>query len=315
MKATSVIARRRLEQKLKETQQILQLAIQGSAAGIGVADPDHRWIFVNPALSHLTGYSEDELLALTVNDLVDPEDLDRHDAMLEALVRGERTQIDAEERFATRDGASFWVRILVGLVQDEGGNPRWLVIQVTDLRQVKERELDLERQAHLDPLTGVGNRRLLHHRLACALADRRQGDSQIALALVDLDDFKGINDRYGHAAGDTVLTTVARRLSEAVRAHDTVARVGGDEFVVLCPNLPEGRETDVLFARLAEQFNEPFLLDEGSVTVAASIGLVLAAANERAESLLARADAEMYCAKFRKTTPVTGLGRRAVRAV
>jgi diguanylate cyclase (GGDEF)-like protein len=180
---------------------------------------------------------------------------------------------------------------------------------------VKERELDLERQAHLDPLTGVGNRRLLHIRLACALADRRQGDSHVALALVDLDHFKGINDRYGHAADDAVLTTVARRLSEAVRADDTVARVGGDEFVVLCPTLREGREADILFARLAEQFNEPFPLDEGSVTVAASIGLVLAGINERAESLLARADAEMYCAKVPNTTPMNGLGRRAVRAV
>jgi diguanylate cyclase (GGDEF)-like protein len=150
---------------------------------------------------------------------------------------------------------------------------------------------DSWRQAHLDPLTGIPNRRAFMASLDAALA----GDG--ALLFIDLDGFKGINDSFGHAAGDRLLTVVAERLSAGLRHGELVARLAGDEFVVLSPDLRRPAELTALADRVSTAFRAPIMLGDTATTVRASIGTALFTAGQDCQEVLHRADAAMYRAK------------------
>ena len=168
--------------------------------------------------------------------------------------------------------------------------------------QRRQIEVELEHRATHDPLTGLPNRVQLFDRLEQALL--RRGDQRVGLLYIDLDGFKPVNDTYGHEAGDRVLVTVAERMSTTVRAADTVARLAGDEFVVLVdPSTPE--ELKAVADRLLDRLAEPIEADGSSVSLAASIGAVLSGPTDRhPEALLRRADEAMYDAKQRPETAV-----------
>ncbi len=176
---------------------------------------------------------------------------------------------------------------------------------------ISERINDAERYRHLayhDPLTGLANRRLLTDRLEQAVALARRRGNHVAVLLLDLDDFKIINDTDGHSVGDAVLTTVAQRLRLAVRASDTVARLGGDEFVILLPEVESAEATTILADKVVSTISEPVYSDERSYRIGASLGIaIFPGSGESADELLQNADRAMYGAK-------TAGGRRAVLA-
>jgi diguanylate cyclase (GGDEF)-like protein len=151
-----------------------------------------------------------------------------------------------------------------------------------------------------DTLTGLPNRALALDRLERAVARLTDGDSMVAVLFVDLDRFKLVNDGLGHETGDELLVAVSRRLNATVRRQDTVARFGGDEFIVLCEDLTDEQQAEELAERTAQAFAEPFVLDRAEVAVSASIGIaVTRRSSDRASSLLRDADAAMYRAKRR----------------
>ncbi len=152
--------------------------------------------------------------------------------------------------------------------------------------------------ASRDPLTGAVNRLVLSDRLAQAFARRRRRGGETFLALLDVDDFKAVNDRHGHDAGDRVVMAMVERLRGAMREEDTVARIGGDEFAVLA-ELPSDEHAHELVARIEAALAPPVQFGGTSHPVAASVGCVLATPGESQRSLLARADAEMYARKSR----------------
>jgi diguanylate cyclase (GGDEF)-like protein len=166
-------------------------------------------------------------------------------------------------------------------------------------------ELSIEReklahQALHDPLTGLPNRTLLYDRMAQALRSTGRYGGTIALLFVDLDDFKVINDAFGHEAGDALLVDVARRLRAEVRLSDTAARLGGDEFIVLCERLDERdpkRYAVVIAERLLVALRRPFELHGKTVSISASIGIAVATGGEAPDALVSRADGAMYQAK------------------
>jgi diguanylate cyclase (GGDEF)-like protein len=160
-----------------------------------------------------------------------------------------------------------------------------------------------EKLAHLaqhDALTGLANRRLLSERLDRVLESNRSDDTGVAVCFVDLDDFKAINDALGHEVGDRVLAKLAARLQTIVRPADTTARVGGDEFVVLCTQLDRGAAEAVALAeRILASVREPYLIGDREILVSASIGVACGAASDAGEEILSRADTAMYLAKER----------------
>ncbi len=162
-----------------------------------------------------------------------------------------------------------------------------------------EKEHELRRLAMQDPLTGLSNRMFLNDRIERAITRARRSGDSIALMLIDLDNFKPINDTYGHAVGDEMLVTIAKRINEIVRESDTVSRLGGDEFVILLEDLRETGSMEFILGKLMAAITEPMDVGDGKcVSISASIGVAFAPLHaDHATELLARADMEMYKAK------------------
>jgi diguanylate cyclase (GGDEF)-like protein len=166
-------------------------------------------------------------------------------------------------------------------------------------RTGREAEAELARQATHDPLTGLPNRTLLQDRLGIALARTARRPDSTAVLFLDLDDFKVINDSLGHAAGDEVLVAMARRFAEVLRPSDTVARFGGDEFILLCEDLDDREQVRAIAERLVAAAEEPVTLSTGPLWPSASVGIAFASCAQTPEALLRDADAAMYRAKER----------------
>jgi diguanylate cyclase (GGDEF)-like protein len=185
------------------------------------------------------------------------------------------------------------------LVRDEAGEPDFAIVMLEDITPRKAAEGELARRALHDPLTDLPNRDLLLDRLGIALARMERGGPGVAVMFLDLDGFKRVNDELGHEAGDRVLREVARRFGASVRPADTVARYGGDEFVVLCEDVWSAPDAVATAERLVRCLDDPLALPGGAtVKVGASIGVTLARDRSRdRERLIRDADTAMYRAK------------------
>jgi diguanylate cyclase (GGDEF)-like protein len=161
----------------------------------------------------------------------------------------------------------------------------------------KRVELELSQLARYDALTGLPNRLLFRDRLTHAMRRADPPDRLVALIFIDLDEFKQVNDRFGHAAGDRLLQAVAGRVERAVRRTDTVALLGGDEFTIILEGLQRAEDAARIAEKVLESLRRPFLLDDVVVPLSASLGIAIAARGERPDALTRRADAAMYRAK------------------
>jgi len=246
---------------------------------------DHRGRFVrvNAALCHLLGHDMADLRGRAFTDLVEENG--------ERLLAGIDDEC-VELRLRRGDGSLVWVSARASVVACPHGGPEVKLAHIWDVDDRMRREEHLTRLATQDPLTGLPNRGGLIQRLRPALTS----DQPVAVLYCDLDGFKGINDRYGHRAGDVVLTEVARRLSVNVRGDDVVARLGGDEFVVLACGLTEAGAHQ-LAAQLSTCLSVPVLLGGGRVVCpSASFGIGWTAAGTRIsmDELMELADCRMY---------------------
>ena len=202
-----------------------------------------------------------------------------------------RADAVSREYYRARLGQPFWFRVDIRPVATGG-----VVVVHTDITQ-HHRALDAaEAAARLDPLTGLLNRRAFHEALGRRL--ERVGEAPAALLVIDLDGFKAVNDRHGHAAGDLLLSALARRLRHALRPRDVVARMGGDEFLVLIDHLPADGAPEPVVARLRQTLEQPVAVGTERVEVGASIGaLRLDAKSGDASTAIAEADRRMYLDK------------------
>ena len=307
-----------LEQTARQVEEAgsrLQVLVEHvpAAVYIDMADSDvsdgGRLAYMSPQITGILGYRPEEF----VNDpelwpsRVHPDDRAAAIAAYEEHWRhGE--PLRAEYRMVRRDGTEIWVRDEAYAMPDDtlGGHQvsQGLLIDITDRKQLESK---LIHDALHDPLTGLANRVLLRDHLERALARRGRSGGTVALLFVDLDDFKRVNDSYGHAAGDQILVRVAERLVSAVRADDVVGRQSGDEFAVLLGHVRDDDEAIASAERILGELRRPILLGGHSITVGGSVGIALAsAASTSAEDLLTQADAAMYAGK------AEGKGRHAI---
>ncbi|MFN2537573.1 MAG: EAL domain-containing protein [Mycobacteriales bacterium] len=200
-------------------------------------------------------------------------------------------------RLVRPDGTWRWLQCRASVAEAAGGQAMRVVGTVQDVTEQKAAEDALAHQALHDALTGLRNRALLLDRLDRALADPRR--TAVAVVYMDLDRFKWVNDSLSHAAGDELLLAVARRLTRVIRPDDTLARFGGDEFVLMCERLQTEQQVLDVVSRICQQLEVPFMLDGREVVVTASMGLAVARAREAtdSEALLRDADTAMYRAK------------------
>jgi diguanylate cyclase (GGDEF)-like protein len=189
-----------------------------------------------------------------------------------------------------------WLQLSVNLVRSGDDEPAYFMVQMQDITERKQMERELSHRAMHDDLTGLPNRALLNNRLEHAVGASRRTGKQIGLVFLDVDGFKDLNDALGHAAGDQLLVQVGERLAASVRPGDTVARFGGDEFVIVCADVTVDTMT-ALAGRIGDAMEPVFELEGRSVSLRASLGITISRPGSSAESLLSEADTAMYRAK------------------
>lgn len=252
-------------------------------------------IFTSPQIEPLLGYSVDEWKtdADLFARLLHPEDRER---VLAAHVHTHETHepLSIEYRLIARDGGVIWLRDEGVIVLDERRQPLYLQGYLLDITREREAEQQLRQQALYDTLTGLANRAFFHERLRHAIKLRHAEDEATGLLYIDLDDFKGINDRWGHDLGDEVLREIGRRIERSVRPGDTAARLGGDEFAVVLTEPLTPEEAVGVAERLLAEIARPLESGSGPLYTSASIGIAFGSHDE---TLLKEADIAMYRAK------------------
>lgn len=227
---------------------------------------------------------------------VHEEDQERIQSAL-LLLRTELKPFEAEFRAVRPDGVLLWLEgkgypVQVSLLSS------LVAFSVRDITRRKQQEEQLMRLAYYDALTGLPNRRLFHDRLMQSLHTAKRYHRMLALLYLDLDDFKRINDTYGHGIGDELLTIAASRLTHSIREPDTVCRMGGDEFVVLLQHFEDSRDVGKIARRIADALLQPFDLKGQKIRITTSIGAaVYPEDGQDGELLLQNADAAMYTSK------------------
>jgi len=263
-----------------------------------VVDRDNQIAFVSDACEALLGYKPCEMIGTPITDYMHPDDLAATRASIVRVMNG-HPHYDFRNRYVRKDGGI--VHILWAASWSEEAQARIGVARdVTALRQAEE---ELRFLAHHDPLTRLANRAMFNERLDSALATARQHDGTLGLLFLDINDFKEINDVHGHAVGDRVLCTLARRLEGCVRATDTVARMGGDEFTVLLNDCPSPVAIAEQVARILAVMAEPLGMElSGIDTPSCSIGVArFPEDGNDADMLLRHADGDMYRVKRKHT--------------
>jgi diguanylate cyclase (GGDEF)-like protein/PAS domain S-box-containing protein len=272
-----------------------EIGFEQSAIGASISDLDGIPVQVNSAACLFFGRPPEQLIGARWTDYTHPDEVPLGQAVLSRLAAGHDTHSD-ERRYIRPDGSVVWALTHVSLVRDEDGEPEYFFMQLQDITGRKMMEQELAHQALHDTLTGLPNRALLTDRLVHGLAGSRRRGAQLGVMFLDIDQFKLVNDSLGHSAGDELLQHVAVRISAAIRPGDTVARFGGDEFVVVCDDV-SALETEQVAARVLAAVNHPWHFGEQEMHVTASLGIAIADETATPESLLRDSDSAMYRAK------------------
>jgi len=284
----------------EEALRLRQRVIESSSNGIMITDtttPDNPIIYVNPAFGRITGYETHEALGRNMGFLLG-EDQEQIEFMEIRSALHERREGNAVLRNYRKDGSLFWNDLSVSPVLDEAGTVAHFVWVINDVTEREQHEELLEYQANHDALTGLPNRNLLADRITQSLANARRYNRPVAVLFIDLDNFKFINDSLGHALGDRMLIIQADRLNKSIRSCDTVARYGGDEFVVVISDLERIDDAALVAQNIQELVARPFSIDGHEFGITCSIGISMYPKDgQDVDSLLKNADAAMYRAK------------------
>lgn len=289
-----VTEQHRLEEQVRRSEAVFRMTFDHAAIGMARVAPDGRCLDANPSLCQMFGYSREELLAIDVQTITHPDDLDRDLEYARQVLDGSIDTYTTEKRYFHKNGDIVWGELNVSLVRDEGGEPLFFISQIQNITQKKDLESRLEHMAHHDGLTGVLNRHGLSRAIAAARVDA--DDERIAILMLDMDDFKDINDAYGHVLGDTALREVAARIRACLRGGDIVARLGGDEFMVVLAGPIDCRLAQSVAKRIRTAIEEPIQLAPQilPVQVRVSIGIEIGARAQAEVELMRAADDAMY---------------------
>jgi diguanylate cyclase (GGDEF)-like protein/PAS domain S-box-containing protein len=266
-------------------------------------NPRRKLSRVNVATERLTGYHNEELVGMTIAQIIAPDRLESSNSAIERVLAGETLEFDSI--LLRKDGTRCETLVHAMPMMADGRvyGAFAFIKDVSHQRELERRNAELQRKlkemAFHDSLTGLANRSLLEEHVERAIARARRSGELLAVHYIDLDGFKPVNDQYGHAAGDEVLCEVARRFNRCVRDGDIVARVGGDEFVVLQSGIADDSAIRTLARRLLRSLHEPMPLTGGvTVRVGGSLGIAIFPRDAKTtETLLQLADADMYRVK------------------
>lgn len=291
--------------ELEASRQIAQSVFESTTEGIMVCDDQNRIVSVNPAFSTITQYPPAETLGRNPTFLASGHhDSSFYRDMYETLEQKDHWEGEITNR--RRDGSIYVAWLKIAVIREVDRRICRYVALFSDITLKKRQEAQVWHQANYDALTDLPNRVLLNDRLQQAIAQAGRRNALAGLLYIDLDRFKPVNDTYGHQAGDELLRQVAKRIGNCIRDEDTVARIGGDEFLVLLPMLTQREAALRIAEKILDSLCQPFRLEQATVDIAACIGIALYPEHGlKAEILLEHGDAAMYRAKSE--------GRRTVR--
>jgi diguanylate cyclase (GGDEF)-like protein/PAS domain S-box-containing protein len=286
-----ITGRRQSEQALREAEEKFRAAFQYAPTGMAILDPEGAFVNANPALARLLNRRPGALLGATLWHYVALTDQPRMREDFLRVVEGVDREFSGTFRYRNGAGSDGWMHSSVAALVGTGT----YILHMIDVTAQKNTEADLSRKATHDLLTGLPNRGLVLSKLGTALRSLRTEPGYVHVLFVDLDGFKQVNDKHGHAVGDRVLRAASDRMKGVLRPSDTIGRIGGDEFVVILKLLPHDAPWEEIAHRLSRAVAAPVALDEGIVSVRASIGHSHTDDPDYpAARLLGSADADMY---------------------
>ncbi len=286
----------------REAMDELRLAdaiFESSTEGILVCDTSNRIVAVNPAFNVITGYERDEVIGRHPDFL----NSDLHEAAFFEeiwLVLERDGRWDGEVWHRRKNGETFPEWLSVVPVRGQSGTLEYYVAMFSDITKRKQDEERINFQANYDALTNLPNRRMLRDRIDRALARALHIQSRMSVLYLDLDNFKFVNDSLGHGVGDILLVDMARRMKSCLREHDTIGRLGGDEFLVVLPHINNADETSMVAKRLLEAVAQPISLKgrDHDIVVTTSIGIsIFPDDGDTADDLIRNADTAAFHAK------------------
>jgi len=275
----------------------LSTIVEQSPSSILITNVDGEIEYVNPAFEQTSGYELEDIIGDTPRVLRSGQtDAEVYEQMWGTITRGEPWRGELLNK--RKDGSLFWELASLAPIRSPQGQITHYVSINEDITRLKNQEQQLAWQANYDAVTHLPNRVLAMDRLSCALTVAAREKQHVAVMFVDLDQFKRINDTFGHSSGDALLVHAAENLQQTVRAGDTVARFGGDEFVILLDQMPDLVSIEKVAEKVLRAFSTPVMVGEHPLTVTASVGVaVYPQDGQDAETLLSHADAAMYQAK------------------
>ncbi|MBW4559347.1 MAG: diguanylate cyclase [Trichormus sp. ATA11-4-KO1] len=297
------IYKHQVKQQLQEEKQRLESVIDSMPCAVIVTYTSGCIQMMNPMAEALTGWQQDEAFGRDLAEVVNLVDKDMDEAIenlaTQVMEAGEVLNLPENCTLIAKDGREIPIGDNIAPIRDRNGQITGAVLVFQDITQRKQMEAQLLRNAFYDGLTALPNRVLFLDRLKQAIErSKRRTDYRFAVLFLDLDGFKGINDRFGHGMGDNFLVAIARRLESCVRSGDTVGRFGGDEFAVLLEEIKDVTDATNVAKRIQDTLGLPLSLNGHQIYTTASIGIALNSGGyDEPESLLRDADIAMYRAK------------------
>jgi diguanylate cyclase (GGDEF)-like protein/PAS domain S-box-containing protein len=295
----NIATRKQIEQSLRDAESRYRSIFENAIEGIFQSSPSGHYLMVNPSLARMYGYNSAQELISVLNNINEQLYVmpGRRKEFVLAMESHQNIQ-NFESLAYKKDGSTIWISENARSVYDEAGNLLYYEGTVEDITARKNYETQLEYQATHDTLTGLPNRCMLHDRLMQCINFADRYNNKMAVAFLDLDQFKLINDSMGHEVGDHLLLIMSQRLSACVREVDTVVRLGGDEFVMLISNIDNLNNINITMKRILSSVAEPCVINGLDYLVTCSIGISIYPDDGGDPSMLLKnADTAMYKAK------------------
>jgi len=269
----------------------LRAAVSNMQIGVTVTNPEGKIIYTNQADAEMHGYSTEELIGMDAR-IFSPQ------TNWKPMFQPVRKRFKRESINIRKDGTTFPVYLMSDVVTNRQGEVIATITTCEDISDRKRNEETIRNLAFYDSLTGLPNRSLFIDRMLQELAKAKRQRQMMAVIFIDLDRFKVINDTLGHATGDLLLQAVAKQLKESIREGDTVSRLGGDEFLLLFPDITQVKDVSVIAEKIVHKFSEAFMVNDKELYISASLGISIFPDNsDSTETLIKHADTAMYYAK------------------
>jgi diguanylate cyclase (GGDEF)-like protein/PAS domain S-box-containing protein len=289
-----------MEEALRKSEERFRTIIETIEDGYGEVDFDGNIVFANESWVRINGYRQDEFIGMNLRKHIEQEDVPKLFQTFEEVRKTGKASRGIELKFKSKDGTRRYAETSVSLITDTNGHPlgfRGVIRDITERRQMED---TIRKLAYHDPLTGLPNRLLLNDRLSMAIARAKRNKKKLVLMMLDLDKFKEVNDTLGHQMGDSLLQVVGNRLTGLLRKGDTVGRLGGDEFMVLLPEIKKVKDSVHVAQKILASFQEPFPCNNHKLSITTSIGIAFFPDHvEDGDTLMKNADIAMYRAKER----------------